>query len=111
MIFTPIGSNKVICEQEYLLLAPIVRTKILQYTDGKIDNLAINTIFPGIDPIIKVYAYLRTKQVVAKGLLSRKEDELLCDLFDLDYFGFKLDKYIEKTEAQPNTPFLRAPTP
>ena len=97
MIFIPVGSNKVICEQEYLSLAPVVRTKILQYTD----SLVINTIFPYDDPIIKVYAYLKTKQVVTNALLSRKENELLCDLFDLDYFGLNLDKYIEKIEAQP----------
>ncbi|MGD0465597.1 MAG: hypothetical protein ABSA84_02765 [Gammaproteobacteria bacterium] len=94
MIFIPVGSNKVICEQEYLSLTPIVRTKILQYTDGETDSLVINTIFPYADPIIKVYAYLRTKQIAANGLLSRKENELLCDLFDLDYFGLNLDKYI-----------------
>ena len=73
----------------------------INFSAGETNSLVINTIFPYADPIIKVYAYLRTKQVAANGLLSRKENELLCDLFDLDYFGLNLDKYIEKIEAQP----------
>ena len=104
-IFTPMYANRAPTEHDYNLLKSEVISALDDFNrHDRIMNMFIKN---SIDPIVKVYCYLRNKQENNTSL-TQEEHNLYFRILELEESDIRIEQFLVKTYIP--TPGLPRPT-
>lgn len=108
--YIPKGGNSEVSYHDYIDMRDYVAGKIKDVLEGRINisQLYINKSKPWVDPIVKVYAYLKTRHSQLNELVG-EDEELYEDFTKFNWMYFNFNSLVEKQydSHNPNTPRLR----